>query len=333
MFFEEYRNVPIPSLKFEECFHIVPMLDKPTAENGGKILLPPSALERLSRMNVSYPMLFRLTNFELGRSMHCGVLEFTANEGEVGLPFWMIENLFSDIGHIIQITNVSLPKGTFVKLQPHTSDFLDITNPKAVLEKTFRDYSCLTKDDVIKIEYNSKVYTLNILAVKPGDAVSIFETNLEVDFAPPLDYKEKPKLQPTSQFNFNPEKQQPLFTSNGLSPSISRSSAATSSSEPILDEEDDEPTFVPFSGSGQRLDGKSLSSRQRRHLVPSASPRTQTQPKSQTPIPLASTPQAEDNSDSLSDSDDDDCCRRTTTPSTAPRRSEHVWGQGYSLRG
>jgi ubiquitin fusion degradation protein 1 len=27
---------------------------------------------------------------------------------------------------------VTLPKGTYVKLQPHTKDFLDISNPKAM---------------------------------------------------------------------------------------------------------------------------------------------------------------------------------------------------------
>ncbi len=31
-----------------------------------------------------------------------------------------------------------------MKLQPVTSDFLDISNPKAVLERTLRSYTCLT---------------------------------------------------------------------------------------------------------------------------------------------------------------------------------------------
>ncbi len=33
---------------------------------------------------------------------------------------------------------MSLPKGTYVKLQPHTTDFINISNPKAVLETTLR---------------------------------------------------------------------------------------------------------------------------------------------------------------------------------------------------
>lgn len=37
-----------------------------------------------------------------------------------------------DEGSKVQITNTSLQKGTYVKLQPATSNFLDITNPRAV---------------------------------------------------------------------------------------------------------------------------------------------------------------------------------------------------------
>lgn len=36
-------------------------------------------------------------------------------------------------GDIVNVKNASLSKGTYVKLQPHTTDFLDISNPKAML--------------------------------------------------------------------------------------------------------------------------------------------------------------------------------------------------------
>ena len=44
----------------------------------------------------------------------------------------MMENLCLEEKSIVNITNVSLPKATFVKLQPDTYKFLEITNPKAV---------------------------------------------------------------------------------------------------------------------------------------------------------------------------------------------------------
>lgn len=43
-----------------------------------------------ARLNITYPMLFRLTNAEQGRHTHCGVLEFSAEEGRVYVPKWVI---------------------------------------------------------------------------------------------------------------------------------------------------------------------------------------------------------------------------------------------------
>jgi ubiquitin fusion degradation protein 1 len=45
----------------------------------------------------------------------------------------MMQNLLLQEGDMVFIKNATLPKGTYVKLQPHTTDFLDITNPKAML--------------------------------------------------------------------------------------------------------------------------------------------------------------------------------------------------------
>lgn len=45
----------------------------------------------------------------------------------------MMENMLLQEGDIVQLKIASLRKGTYVKLQPHTKDFLDISNPKAML--------------------------------------------------------------------------------------------------------------------------------------------------------------------------------------------------------
>ena len=57
--------------------------------------MPPSALEKLARLNISYPMLFKLSNKD--RSTHCGVLEFVAEEGRVYVPHWV--SVFACIMH------------------------------------------------------------------------------------------------------------------------------------------------------------------------------------------------------------------------------------------
>ncbi|XP_057449207.1 uncharacterized protein LOC130740573 [Lotus japonicus] len=188
--------------------------------------MPPSALYQLVNLHMEYPMLFELRNPSAEKVTHCGVLEFTADEGMICIPNWMMENMHLKEGDTVNMRSASLVKGNFVKLQPHTKDFLDISNPKAMLETSLRNYSCLTTGDTIMIAYNNKKYYIDVVETKPSPAVSIIETDCEVDFAQPLDYEE-------------PEKQLP----------------------PAELEDEDVPAakksrIIPFSGSARRLDGK-----------------------------------------------------------------------------
>ncbi|KAL7197405.1 hypothetical protein ACSBR2_020025 [Camellia fascicularis] len=57
-----------------------------------------------------------------------------------------------------------------------------------------RNFSCLTTGDSIMVAYNNKKCYIDIIETKPSNAISIIETDCEVDFAPPLDYKEPEKL-------------------------------------------------------------------------------------------------------------------------------------------
>lgn len=54
----------------------------------------------------------------------------------------MMQNMSLEEGDIVRIRNVSLVKGTYIKLQPHTQDFLDITNPKAMFVPFEKTESC-----------------------------------------------------------------------------------------------------------------------------------------------------------------------------------------------
>jgi ubiquitin fusion degradation protein 1 len=178
--------------RFEEQYHCysVAYADKAHLEKGDKILLPPSAFDTLARLHVDYPMLFKLENPNNGTLTHCGVLEFTAEEGSCYIPFWMMQNLLIEEGGIITVTNVSLPKATLIKLQPQHVDFLEISNPRAVLEHALRNFSCVTKGDVICVPFNERNYHLELKEVQPQDAACIIETDCNVEFDAPLGYKE-----------------------------------------------------------------------------------------------------------------------------------------------
>ncbi|KAJ4832130.1 hypothetical protein Tsubulata_038670 [Turnera subulata] len=194
-------------------------------------------------LHIDYPMLFELRNPSLERATHCGVLEFVADEGLIYLPYWMMQNMLLQEGDIVQLKNASLGKGTYVKLQPHTKDFLDISNPKAILETSLRNYSCLTTGDTIMVAYNNKQYYIDIVETKPSYAISIIETDCEVDFAPPLDYKEPEKPAASSRSSKRPaEVLKQMDADLHLA----------------VDEEPAKkiPKFCPFTGSAKRLDGK-----------------------------------------------------------------------------
>lgn len=142
--------------------------------------------------------------------------------------FQMMRNLLLDEGDFVHIESRSLPVATFSKFEPQSVEFLDITNPKAVLENALRNFACLTQDDVIALNYNDRIYEMRVLEVKPGNAVSIIECDMNVEFAPPVGYQEPEKMDTSSQL---PEDEK----------------------EDIIPEN---VGFYSFQGSGNRLDGK-----------------------------------------------------------------------------
>ncbi|CAJ0761279.1 23156_t:CDS:10 [Entrophospora sp. SA101] len=174
---------------FQDTYRCYPVDDKRlNVYYGGK-----------TSLHIVYPMLFRLHNKKINKHSHAGVLEFIAPEGHVYLPQWLMETLSLETGDLVDIKNATLPLGKFVKIQPQTENFLDITDQKAVLENAFRNFSTLTQEDYIQIYYNKKTYKIKVLEVKSEDGkangISILETDLEVDFAPPPGYKEKKESQ------------------------------------------------------------------------------------------------------------------------------------------
>ena len=234
----------LPPRQFEECYSCFSMAysGREDLESGDKILLPQSALETLARMNVQYPMLFQLSNSSMGRRTHCGVCEFTAPEGKCSIPFWMMQNLMLAEGSLISVKNVSLPKATFVKFKPQSVDFLEISNPRVVLENNLRKYTCATTGDQIVINYLGKNIYLDIVEVRPAGAASIVETDMEVDFEAPVGYQPPP----------------PPDTSAVAKPISAPRELQKARQVDTNHSVEDDPKFKPFTGNAKRLDGKAL---------------------------------------------------------------------------
>ncbi|XP_010548888.1 PREDICTED: uncharacterized protein LOC104820219 [Tarenaya hassleriana] len=191
---------------FEHILQAVPFQG-----NGDKIKLPPSCFTELSDQGAfdKGPLYFRLSVIHHGtpvneedgkkdgiRTTHCGVLEFTAEDGTVGLPPHVWSNLFSTHAPadspLVQIRYVRLPKGGYAKLQPGDVGFSDLPNHKAILETILRQHATLSLDDVLTVSYGQLSYKLRVLELKPASSISVLDTDIEVDIVSPDIVSDKP---------------------------------------------------------------------------------------------------------------------------------------------
>lgn len=250
------NRLPAPPHAYEEYFKAYSMAhfsgrERSDVSYGGKIIMPPSALATITDLELESPWTFTLrsTGRRERKTTHGGVVEFIAEEGIVYLPAWMMRMLALQEGDPIHVQGTRLPKGKFVKLQPQTVDFLEISDPKAVLEQALRNYPTLTPGDIIEISYNCLTFEILIMEVVPeAEGISIIETDLEVDFAPPKGYVE-PAPQPrapestmATRLKINQEQYEAVRPA-GASP-------------------------APFRGIGETLSGKKTKGRKEKPITP-----------------------------------------------------------------
>jgi len=172
-------------------------------------------------------MIFCLKN---GSKMtYCGVLEFVAEEGLCYIPTWMFKMLkFPEPGSPATVALVPDLKKKYghvrhmIKLQPHQTKFIELNNPKAVLEYQLRNFTCLHEEDTITIEVFGDKFEIDILEIRPKNeynAICIIEADVDVDFAPPLDYIEPTPAQmnrTASVSDEDPKKKNDPFAGQGM---------------------------------------------------------------------------------------------------------------------
>jgi ubiquitin fusion degradation protein 1 len=192
-------------------------------------------------------------------STHAGVLEFIAEEGCVHLPQWMMKTLRLEEGDAIRITGTELPKGKLVKLQAQSVHFLEVSDPKAVLEQALRNFSALTQGDIIEISYNSIIFGLLVMETRPGNSgISVLDTDLEVDFAAPVGYVEPelPKAPPpptmASKLKIELNSSSPGSSRPGSS--LGGGFAGMSTGQTVVSKDGDH--WESFKGKGETLSGR-----------------------------------------------------------------------------
>jgi ubiquitin fusion degradation protein 1 len=171
-----------------------------------------------------------------------------------------MQTLDVEPGDLLRVQSTDLPLGTFIKLQPQDVSFLEISDPKAVLENAFRNFSCLTTGDIFTFSYNDTTYSIAVLETKPANpkkAICTLETDLSVDFAAPIGYEEPKKNSGTS----TPRSVTGGLSSQGgtlhphgtMAQAINYASIAPSSSTAAAGAK---AASLNFGGSGNRLSAK-----------------------------------------------------------------------------
>ncbi|ETL26350.1 hypothetical protein L916_19957 [Phytophthora nicotianae] len=171
----------------------------PHLEFGDKIVLPPKILVDLQCLKIPTPLIFMVRaagqdNQPEGdlaiSSQYCSVQEFSSPDGQVFVPYWLMQNLGVREGGSVVVTSVvNLPRGVYCRLQPETTSFLDLAaeiGPKLLMETALRRYSVLSTGSTIVIEYGSVRYNVRVVELKPAPVVSLCgDVDLETDFMPP----------------------------------------------------------------------------------------------------------------------------------------------------
>ena len=158
-----------------------------------KILLPPSVLHQLQDNTTT--MFFKITNTNNTFGQVCGVQEFTSPPGVVLVPYHVMEGLGLKEGNNVQVELSTPPDGSYIKLQPHKTEFIELPDPKALLEKALSvNYPVVTEGHTITIQNpdTNKVYHVDIVKTEPASIIKIIDVNINVDFDPPLDYVPPP---------------------------------------------------------------------------------------------------------------------------------------------
>lgn len=155
-----------------------------------KVLLPASVGAELMNQEASRNggLMFQIKT-PSGARTHAGVLEFTAPEGTICLPKKVVRSLWGPEGECTGPVSVSysrLEPGIYARLQPLRSGFHEAVGDemRAILEEAFKTHSTLTEGDLLEVEHNGETHDLQVLELQPPSAVSIIDTDLEVDVGP-----------------------------------------------------------------------------------------------------------------------------------------------------
>mmetsp|Transcript_4975 Transcript_4975/g.7596 ORF Transcript_4975/g.7596 Transcript_4975/m.7596 type:complete len:389 (+) Transcript_4975:154-1320(+) len=214
-----------------------------------KVALPASVLESLTTKNAfaNGPVMFQIVNPVNSRISHCGVKEFTADEGTVKIPKKVCDclQLTDTESSSVQLKYIVLPPISSVTFQPKLNAFTNVGPVKQVLEENLVHHTTLTKGDVITIWYRGKSYELTVTNIVPDDPLyshgtTLINTDVVVDIDLSEEYTRVSGINRTGQEDPSKLKDStivnhPSTSSPNTSETVSKKPTLTLPDEPTAD--------------------------------------------------------------------------------------------------
>lgn len=240
-------------------------------ENSDKILIPQSIMMKINSQTRELPsqlifsikkMIFDENNMFYANDCKCQLFEFVEGIDNIYIPSRIMQSLWLKENDLISLEYITypLPMGTKIILKPHTSDFLEIMDTKDFLENGLnKNYSILNQNDTISIPYQEKIMYFDVLKTEPNSTILISDTDLEVDFEAPFDYREeKVKKQEDTNVDDIEEIRETInnmFEHEDLEipERVQIKNFVSNRKQTTLEKNMD---FVPFSGKGNKLGSK-----------------------------------------------------------------------------
>lgn len=119
----------------------------------------------------------------------CSVHEFTETPGIIFIPSRIMQTLGINAGENIKVNQkIDIPKGEFIKIKPYEKAFIELSNPKVVLERHISQfYPVLSKREIISIEFAGKNHQIEIVETRPGNVIQTTNCDINLEFDSPYD--------------------------------------------------------------------------------------------------------------------------------------------------
>lgn len=181
-------------------------------ENSNKTLLPAACIPDLNlESGITY---IEISSDITDKKAVCAIHEYTESPGIIFMPARIMDAMGIDACDNVKVVQkTDIPKGEYIKIKPFQKAFIELSNPKVILEKHISQYyPILTKGEVINILFGDVNYQIEIVETKPSNSIQTTNCDINLDFDRPVDMvdecEEKKQdtnttFKRTAEYNYN----------------------------------------------------------------------------------------------------------------------------------